>query len=105
MAKVTYENLLGGPLLPTFVHLQMADQTIQFTEGLARDILVKVQHKYVPANFTILDMGADNEVPVIVGRPFLNTVNAIIYVRSSQVHFQFLGTKVKSPFNGYKTNM
>jgi hypothetical protein len=103
MAKVTYENLLGGPLLPTFVQLQMADQTIWFPKGLARDILVKVQDKYAPADFIILDMGADN--PIILGRPFLNTANIIIYVGSGQIHLQFLGAKVKCPFNGYKTNM
>jgi len=105
MAKVTYENLLGGPLLPTFVRLQMVDQMIRFPEGLERDILVKVQDKYVPASFIILDMGADNELPIILGRPFLNTVNAVIYMGSSQIHLQFPGTKVKCPFNGCKSNM
>ena len=67
---------------PTFVRLQMADQTIRFPEGLARDILVKVQGEYVPTDFIILDMGANNDVPGILGRPFLNTVNAVIYVGS-----------------------
>ena len=105
MAKVTYENLLGGPLLPTFVRLQMVDQMIRFPEGLERDILVKVQDKYVPASFIILDMGADNELPIILGRPFLNTVNVVIYMGSSQIHLQFPGTKVKCPFNGCKSNM
>ena len=83
----------------------MADQTIRFPEGLARDVLVKVQNDYVPVDFIILDMGSDNEVPVILGRPFLNTTNAIIYVGSSQIHLQFPGWKVKCPFNGYKINM
>jgi hypothetical protein len=59
---------------------------IQFPERLARDILVKVQDKYVPTDFIILDLGADNEVPFILGRPFLNTVNAVIYVGSGQIH-------------------
>jgi hypothetical protein len=105
MAKVTYDNLLGGPLHPTFVRLQMADQTIRFPEGLARDILVKVQDDYVPADFIILDMGSNNDVSIILGRPFLNTVNAVIYVGSGQIHLQFPGWKVKCPFNGYKANM
>jgi hypothetical protein len=42
MAKVTYANLVGGPLHPTFVCLYKADQTTKFPKGLARDILVKV---------------------------------------------------------------
>jgi len=105
MSKVIYENLLGCILLPTFMRLQMADQTIRFSEGVAKDILVKIQDEYVPADFIILDMGANIDIPVILGRPFLNTVNAVIYVGSSQIHLQFAGKRIKCPFNGYKTNM
>lgn len=39
--------------------------------------------------------------PVILGRPFLNIINAIIYVGSGQVHFQLQGRRVKCPFIGY----
>ena len=57
-------------------------------EGIAKDIMVKIQDHYVPADFMILDMGEEEEdVPIILGRLFLNTTNAIIYVRSGQVHF------------------
>ena len=79
-------------------------KTIRFPEGLARDILVKVQDSYVPADFLILDMGANEDVSLILGRPFLYNMNAVIYVGSSQIHFQFLGRKVKCAFNGYKAN-
>ena len=50
-------------------------------------------------------MGASDDVSIILGRPFLNMVNAVIYVGSGHVHLQFLGWKVKCPFNGYKANM
>jgi hypothetical protein len=50
--------------------------------------MVRIQDYYVPADFMILDMGEEEEdVPVILGRPFLNTTNAIIYVGSGQLHF------------------
>ena len=50
--------------------------------------MVKIQDYYVPANFMILDMGEEEEdVPIILGRSFLNTTNAIIYIGSGQVHF------------------
>jgi hypothetical protein len=67
--------------------LYKADQTTKFPKGLARDILVKVWDKYVPADFIVLDIGANNEVTVILGRPFLNMVNAVIYVGSDEIHF------------------
>ena len=63
----------------------MVDQTIQFLDGIEKDIMVKIQGTYVPTNFMILDMR--EEVPIILGRPFLNTTNTIIYVGSGQIHF------------------
>jgi hypothetical protein len=35
----------------------------------------------------VLDTGEEEDVPIILGRPFLNMTNAIIYIRSGQVHF------------------
>jgi hypothetical protein len=61
----------------------MVDQSIRFPEGIARDVMVKIQDHYVPANFMVLDMGEeDDDTSIILGRPFLNTTNAIIYVGS-----------------------
>jgi hypothetical protein len=34
----------------------MADQSIQFSEGIAKDIMVKIQDHYAPADFIFLDM-------------------------------------------------
>jgi hypothetical protein len=82
----------------------MVDQTIQFLDGIAKDIFMKIQDDYVPANFMILDMGMDEEIPLILGRPFLNTTNAIIYVGFGQIYFYFLGWKVKCAFNDCTTN-
>jgi hypothetical protein len=87
--------LVMKPLFPTYIQLQMADQTIRLPEGIAKDIMVKTQDHYVPADFMILDMGEEEEdVPIILGRPFLNTTNAIIYIGSGQTHFQFPRQKV-----------
>ena len=76
------------PLFPTYMQLQMVDQSIQYPEGIAKDIMVRIKDHYVPVDFIVLDMGEEEEdVPIILGRPFLNTTNAIIYVGSGQVHF------------------
>ena len=82
----------------------MADQSIRFLEGIAKDIMVRIQDHYVPADFMVLDMGEEEEdVPIILGRLFLNTTNAIIYIGSGQVDFQFLEEKVCYYFNSYST--
>jgi hypothetical protein len=83
MSKVTYEYLFGNePLYPTYMQLQIADQSIRFLEGIAKDIVVKIQDNYTPAESMILDMEKEDDSPNILGRPFLNTTNAVIYVRS-----------------------
>jgi hypothetical protein len=51
----------------------------------------------------VLDMGDEDEVHLILGRPFLNTTSAIIYMKSREIHFQFLGEKVHCYFNSYAT--
>jgi len=32
-------------------------------------------------------------------------VNAVIYIGSGQIHLQFIGKRIKCPFNGYKTSV
>jgi hypothetical protein len=81
----------------------MADQSIRFLEGISKDIMVKIQDHYAPSDFMVLDMEEEDDSPIILGRPFLNTTNVVIYVGSGQIHFQFLGEKVHCYFNGYTT--
>ena len=66
--------------------------------------MVRIQYYYAPADFMVLDMGEEEDnTPIILGRPFLNTTNAIIYIGSRQVHFQFPREKVHCYFNSYTT--
>ena len=66
--------------------------------------MVRIQDHFAPADFMVLDMGEEkDDTPIILGRPFLNTTNAIIYVGSGQVHFQFSREKVCCYFNSYTT--
>jgi hypothetical protein len=66
----------------------MADQSIRFPEGIVKDIMVRIHDQYAPTNFMVLDMGGEeDDTPIILGRLFLNTTTAIIYVGSRHVHF------------------
>ena len=101
MSKVTYEYLFSDePLFPTNMQLQMEDQLTQFPERIAKDVIVRIHDHYAPADFMVMDMGEEeDDTPIILGRPFLNTTNAIIYVGSRQVYFQFERT-LMSPRGG-----
>ena len=66
--------------------------------------MVRTHDQFGLADFMVLDMGEEEDnTPIILGRPFLNTTNAIIYIGFGQVHFQFPGEKVRCYFNSYTT--
>ena len=66
----------------------MADQSTRFSEGIAKDVMVRTHDHFAPADFMVLDMGEEeDDTPITLGRLFLNTTNAIIYVGFGQVHF------------------
>jgi len=45
-------------------------------------------------------MGEDEyDPPTILGRPFLNTIKAIIYIGTREVHMHFPSEKVRHYFN------
>ena len=77
-----YKQLGLGELKPTTITLSLADMSIKIPKGTVEDVLVLVDKFYYPVDFVVLDtepvaMGA-NYVPIILGRPFLATSNAII---------------------------
>ncbi|KAL2471180.1 Uncharacterized protein Adt_39316 [Abeliophyllum distichum] len=78
--------LLGlGEAKPTTVTLQLADRSIKRPRGIVEDILVKVGKFIFPADFIILDMCEDRDVPLILGRPFLATGRAVIDVQKGEL--------------------
>jgi len=101
MSKVIYDKILGGPLSTVNLRLQMADQTSRHPEGLAKDILVRIQDTYIPTDFVILDMGRNEEVPLLLGTPFLNTTNVVLHMGSGHVYFHVQGQTIRCPFNGF----
>ena len=71
-----------GELKPTNITLSLADRSMKILKGIVEDVLVKVNKFYYPVDFVILDTEpvaeGINQVPIILGRPFLAASNAII---------------------------
>jgi hypothetical protein len=104
MSTVTYKHLYHDrPLCLTYLQLQLVDQSFQFPKGIAKDVTVKIRDQEVPANFMVLDMGEEDDVHLILGRPFLHTTSAIIYMKQGEIHFPFPREKVRCYFNSYTT--
>ncbi|GKB30799.1 reverse transcriptase domain-containing protein [Tanacetum coccineum] len=55
-------------------------------------MLVEVGKFTFPADFIILKMEEDSKVPLILGRPFLHTADAVIHVKQKQLNLG-VGTK------------
>ena len=51
-------------------------------------MFVKVDMFIYPVDFVVLDMGDDNEVPLILGQPFLATGRALIDVKAGYLTLQ-----------------
>ena len=88
-----YKHLGLGELKPTTITLSLADRLVKIPKGTVEDVLVQVDKFYYLVDFVVLDiepvvMGA-NYVPIILGRPFLATSNAIINCRNGVMQLTF----------------
>nr|GEW14962.1 reverse transcriptase domain-containing protein [Tanacetum cinerariifolium] len=80
-----WKKLRLPTLNDTKMVLELADRTISKPTGVAENVFVKVGKFYFPADFVILDFGADPRVPLILGQPFLSTAHALIDVYKGKI--------------------
>ena len=88
-----YKQLGLGELKPTSITLSLADRSIKIPKGTIEDVLIQVDRFYYLVDFVVLEtepvvVGA-NHVPIILGRPFLATSNAIINFRNGVMQLTF----------------
>jgi len=77
-----YKQLGLGESQPTKLTLLLADRSVKVSKGIVEDVILKIDEFYLPADFVVLDtklvMNPNNHSPVILGRPFLATTDAVI---------------------------
>ncbi|XP_022873012.1 uncharacterized protein LOC111391965 [Olea europaea var. sylvestris] len=78
------ETRFGGSKA-TAISQQLADRSIKNPQGICEDILVKVDKFIFPVDFIILDMEEDQDIPLILGRPFFATGRALTDVQKGQL--------------------
>ncbi|GJV30677.1 reverse transcriptase domain-containing protein [Tanacetum coccineum] len=76
-----YEKLSLKSLKPTQMSVRLAGRSFQYPVGIAENMLVEVGEFTFPVDFVILEMEEESKVPLILGRPFLHTVDAVIRVK------------------------
>ena len=93
LAYSVYKQLGLGELKPTNITLSLADRLLKIPKGIVEDVIVKVDKFYNPVDFVVLDNEpiavGSNHVPIILGRQFLATSNAIINCQHGVMQLTF----------------
>ncbi|GJU58717.1 reverse transcriptase domain-containing protein [Tanacetum coccineum] len=85
MPYTMYEKLGLGEPKATRMSLELADRSIQYPRGIVENVLIKVDKFVLLIDFVILDMPKDSRVLIILGRPFLATARAMIYMFNKKI--------------------
>ncbi|GJR92627.1 hypothetical protein Tco_0264801 [Tanacetum coccineum] len=81
----TYTSLGLGVLYHTRLTIELADRNIKQPRGIAKNVLVRINKFVFPIDFIILDIPEDDNIPLILGRPFLSTAYVKIDVFKRKV--------------------
>ena len=88
MPMVIYEKLLYPALSPIYMCVQLADSTIWYPEGIAKNVLVRVGDSFVLADFVVMDIEGDLGIELILVRPFLRAARARIDIGRVEIRFR-----------------
>jgi len=69
MPKKVFDKLNYSTLTPTSMCLQLADQSVRYPAGIAKNIPVKIINFFVPVDFVVLDMQEDIKTLSFLGDP------------------------------------
>jgi hypothetical protein len=82
--------MLGLPPLENcYFDVPLANVAMKRPLGRINDVLIMVNNNLVPVDFLVLDIERNATCPIILGRPFLRTVGAIIDMKEGTIRYQF----------------
>ncbi|XP_016567063.1 uncharacterized protein LOC107865274 [Capsicum annuum] len=88
MPFAIYKKIRLDTPTPTSMRLLMANRSIKRPVEILFDVLVKVEKFIFSMDFVVLDYEIDQEVPIILGRPFLATGRAIVDLELGEMRFR-----------------
>ena len=71
------------------LNLHLGDSNIKKPMGRINDVLIVANRNYVLVDFIVLDIDCNPSCPIILGRPFLRTIGAIIDMKEGNIRLQF----------------
>jgi hypothetical protein len=89
MPRKVYDMLGLPPLETCYFDVSLAN--VAKTKPLERiyDVLIMVNNNLVPVDFLVMDVECNASCPIILGRPFLRIVGAIIDMKGGTIKYQF----------------
>ncbi|XP_024018025.1 uncharacterized protein LOC112090591 [Morus notabilis] len=84
-----------GEITPTTISLQLPDRSLTYPKGIIEDVLVKINKFIFSVDFVVLDMEEDQEIHIILGRPFLAIGKALIDVHDGNLTLRVNDEEVK----------
>jgi hypothetical protein len=84
-----YDMLSLPPLETCYFDVPLTDVAKKKPLGKINDILIMVNNNFVPVDFLVMDVECNASCPIILGRPFLRTVGAIIDMKEGTIKYQF----------------
>ncbi|XP_050877384.1 uncharacterized protein LOC127081145 [Lathyrus oleraceus] len=85
-----YKKLGIGTVQDTRMKLQFADHSMKRPYSVLEDVLVKIDKFVFPVDFVILEMLEDEEIPLILGRPFPETGKCMINIKEGTRPSKFM---------------
>ena len=89
MPKKLYDMFDLPPLEHCYLDVFLADNALKKPLGRVNDVPIMVNNNLVPVDFIVLDIECNPSCPIVLGRPFLRTVGAIIDMKEGTIKYQF----------------
>ncbi|XP_050893918.1 uncharacterized protein LOC127100704 [Lathyrus oleraceus] len=90
-----YKKLSIGVVQDTRMTLQFVDHSIKKPYGIVEDVLVKIDNFVFLVDFVILEMPKDEEIPLILGIPFLEMGRCLINIEEGTMLLKVYDEELK----------
>ncbi|XP_006577524.1 uncharacterized protein [Glycine max] len=81
-------------IMPTRMTLHLADRSISRPFRVIGDVLIQVKHRIFLADFLVMDIEEDLEIPIILGRPFISTASCIVDMGKGELELSVEDQKI-----------
>jgi hypothetical protein len=87
MPRKIYDMLGLPPLENCYFDVPLTNIAKKKPLGMINDVLIMVKNNLVPVDYLVMDIECNTSCPIILGRPFLRTVGAIIDMKEGTIKY------------------